>query len=231
MNEFLFVLVGGAISLVSSATVTWFQGRQLHRRENRATARESVRQLTGLLIAERDTPSTTDSTMGSSPLAEAEMLSMTITERRTRERLRQLIRLLGECRLPELEQLSGVKSAQARQVVCEHALEVLGANFRNDRRLPAIPKTVQKLLDTEEEALSVRAGSAPQPGRVATEWLGIEDSDDADTSFSAAESEGTQPASRKVRRSPRTTQRTKSKTEGKDNGDAATDSSPESAAT
>ncbi|MFC3998026.1 hypothetical protein ACFOVU_18995 [Nocardiopsis sediminis] len=158
MNDFLLVLTGAAISLVSSVTVTWLQARQLRRGELRVAARDSTRQLTGLFIAERDLQGA-----GPSPaLAEAEMMAVAIADRRTRDRMRALIRLLREAGLPELQELSGTKAEPARRVLCDHALEVLGAHFRGER-LPALPPQVQKMLDVEDEALNIHAGGAPKP--------------------------------------------------------------------
>ncbi|MFC4563734.1 hypothetical protein ACFO4E_17875 [Nocardiopsis mangrovi] len=157
MNEFLLVLTGAAISLVSSVTVTWLQARHLRRGELRVAARDSTRQLTGLFIAERDLQGG-----GPSPaLAEAEMMAVAIADRRTRDRMRALIRLLREAGLPELQELSGTKAEPARRILCDHALEVLGAHFRGER-LPALPPQVQKMLDVEDEALNIHAGGAPK---------------------------------------------------------------------
>ncbi|GAA3737156.1 hypothetical protein HDA32_005481 [Spinactinospora alkalitolerans] len=192
MYDFLLVLAGGGISLVSSAAVTWLQGRHSRRTEGRAAAREATRQLTGLFITERDTPSPGDGT-ASSALAEAEILSVTIADRRVRDRVRDVIRLLRECRLPELEELSGVKAERAVQMLCDHALEVLGAHFRGDR-LPALPQNVQKMLDAEEEALNIHAGGAPKQASAPKAPA-------ADAPAAAASPEP--PTSRKVRRKPR----------------------------
>ncbi|MEY9214608.1 hypothetical protein NI17_018935 [Thermobifida halotolerans] len=157
MNEFLLVLAGGAVSLVTSATVTWLQGRYARRSETRLAARDATRQLTSLLIAQRDAPEGTPST---TVLAEAELLAATITTRRTREAVQEVIRLLRECELPELEQLSGVRAARARQILCDHGLAVLGAHLRGDR-LPSVPETVRSMRSVENEALNIRAGGSP----------------------------------------------------------------------
>ncbi|WP_017626368.1 hypothetical protein [Nocardiopsis chromatogenes] len=162
MDEFLLVLTGGAISLASSATVTWLQTRHANRGESRAVARESTRRLTGLFIAERDA-----ALMGEGPsagLAEAETLAVALADRRTRERIRDAVRLLRELHLTELQELSGQRAAPGRRMLCDHALEVLGAHFRGEK-VPAAPQAMQKMLDVEDEALSIRSGSLP--GRAA----------------------------------------------------------------
>lgn len=156
MHEFALVLIGAAISLVSSVTVTWLQGRYLRRSELRASARESTRQLTSMFIAERDNPSDLTSTEPSPNLSEAEMTAAAIADRRTRERVRALLRLLRELKLPELQELSGVKPERSRDLICEHALEVLGAHFRSER-IPSLPQPVRKILDVEDEALNIHA--------------------------------------------------------------------------
>lgn len=205
MNDFLLVLAGGAISLVTSSTVTWLQGRHARRAEVRSAVRESTRQLTGLLIAERDRP---DSSASSTALAEAEILSATITDRRTREAVRDVLRLLRECELPELQELSGIRSTRARQILCDHGLDVLGSHLRGDRA-PATPESVRKLLSVEAEALNIHAGapaSAPAEEAPAPEPA-------------AAAAEG--PASRKVRRRPQSTRATADKNTGKDAETAA----------
>ncbi|GAA1755341.1 hypothetical protein GCM10009834_10860 [Streptomonospora arabica] len=161
MYDMLLVLTGAAISLVTSVVVTWAQGRQVRKGENRVAARESTRQLTGLFIAERQGAAESDGAEPTPALAEAEMMSVAISDRRTRERMRAIIRLLRELWLPELQELSGAKPAVMRPLLCDHALEVLGAHFRNER-LPAVPQNVQKMLDVEDEALSIHAGGAPR---------------------------------------------------------------------
>ncbi|TQN28309.1 hypothetical protein FHX37_3642 [Haloactinospora alba] len=154
MNEFLLVLTGAGVSLVSSVTVTWLQARHTRKTEARAAARGSTRQLTSLFITERDTPENGTS------LTEAEVTSVAIADRRTRERVQTLVRLLRELDLPELRELSGTEPQRARRTLCDHALEVLGAHFRGER-LPAVPQDVQRMLDVEDEALSIHAGGAP----------------------------------------------------------------------
>ncbi|MUL41336.1 hypothetical protein FZ103_09115 [Streptomonospora sp. PA3] len=157
----LLVLTGAAISLVTSVVVIWAQARHIRKGENRVAARESTRQLTGLFIAEREGSEESGGTEPTPALAEAEMASVAISDRRTRERMRTIIRLLRELSLPELQELSGAKPAVMRPLLCDHALEVLGAHFRNER-LPALPPSVQKMLDVEDEALSIHAGGAPR---------------------------------------------------------------------
>ncbi|MBB5998599.1 hypothetical protein [Streptomonospora salina] len=157
----LLVLTGAGISLVTSVVVTWVQGRQARKGENRVAARESTRELTGLFIAEREGAAENGGTEPTPALAEAEMMSVAITDRRTRERMRAVIRLLRELRLPELQELSGANPAVLRPLLCDHALEVLGSHFRNER-LPALPQSVQKMLDVEDEALNIHAGGAPR---------------------------------------------------------------------
>ncbi|MBB4935107.1 hypothetical protein F4561_006001 [Lipingzhangella halophila] len=157
MNDFTLIILGAAISLVSSVSVTWLQARYLRRTELRATARESTRQLTSMFIAERDNPAETTSKEPSANLTEAEMTAAALADRRTRERVRALIRLLRELKLPELQELSGTKPERARQQICDHALEVLGAHFRAER-IPGLPQSVRKILDVEDEALNIHAG-------------------------------------------------------------------------
>ncbi|RNL85816.1 hypothetical protein [Halostreptopolyspora alba] len=159
MHEFALVLIGAAISLVSSVTVTWLQARYLRRSELRASARESTRQLTSMFIAERDNPTDLTSKEPSPNLTEAEMTAAAIADRRTRERVRTLIRLLRELRLPELQELSGLKPERGREVICEHALEVLGAHFRSER-IPGLPQQIRKIIDVEDEALNIHANGA-----------------------------------------------------------------------
>ncbi len=158
MNEFLLVLTGAAISLVSSVCVTWLQARYLRRSEVRATARESTRQLTSIFIAERDNPVDSANKEPSVNLTEAEMTAAALVDRRTRERVRALVRLLREFKLPELQELSGLKPERAREAICDHALEILGAHFRAER-IPSLPQSVRKILDVEDEALNIHAGS------------------------------------------------------------------------
>ncbi|RCV50003.1 hypothetical protein, partial [Marinitenerispora sediminis] len=159
MNEFLLVLTGGAVSLVSSSAVTWLQGRQAGRVRDRTVARDSARQLTGLFIAARDARGPAGET-----LTEAEVVAVGLTDRGVRERVRDVLRLLREHRLPEMEELSGVRAQQARRVLCDHALEVLGAHFRGER-MPAVPEPVRRMLDVENEVLGVRSGGvADTPG-------------------------------------------------------------------
>ncbi|MFS8515003.1 MAG: hypothetical protein LOD87_14980, partial [Planifilum fulgidum] len=105
MNEFLLVLTGCGICLVSSVIVTWLHSRHVHRGEARTAARESTRQLTALFIAERDAALEGDGPTDG--LAEAEMLSIAVADRRVRDRVRAAIRLLRELHLPELQELSG----------------------------------------------------------------------------------------------------------------------------
>ncbi|MDA2814922.1 hypothetical protein O4J56_30030 [Nocardiopsis sp. RSe5-2] len=158
MDEFLLVLTGGAVSLASSATVTWLQTRHAYRGEARAATRESTRRLTALFIAERDA-----ALMGEGPsagLAEAETLAVALADRRTRERVRDAVRLLRELHLTELQELSGQRAAPGRRMLCDHALEVLGAHFRGEK-VPAAPQGMQKMLDVEDEALSIRSGALP----------------------------------------------------------------------
>lgn len=161
MYDMLFVLTGAAISLVTSVVVTWVQSRNARRTELRIAARDSTRQLTGLFIAEREGAAETGGTEPTPALAEAEMMSVAIADRRTRERMRAIIRLLRELPLQELQELSGARPAVVRPLLCDHALEVLGAHFRNER-LPAVPQSVQKMLDVEDEALSIHAGGPPR---------------------------------------------------------------------
>ncbi|WP_193790040.1 hypothetical protein [Streptomonospora alba] len=157
----LLVLTGASISLVTSVVVTWVQGRQVRKGDNRVAARESTRELTGLFIAEREGAAENGGTEPTPALAEAEMMSVAISDRRTRERMRAIIRLLRELRLPELRELADANPAVMRPLLCDHALEVLGSHFRNER-LPALPQSVQKMLDVEDEALNIHAGGSPR---------------------------------------------------------------------
>ena len=188
MNEFLLVLAGGAVSLVTSATVTWLQGRYARKAETRAASHTATRQLTRLLIAQRDAAEEAPSTAA---LAEAELLAATITARRPREAVQEVIRLLRECTMPELEQLSGVPAQQARQLLCDYGLAVLGAHLRGDR-LPQPPETVRNIRRVEEEALKIRAGGVSAASAGA-------DEPPAETAPKIT--------SRKVRTKPRTTRR------------------------
>ncbi|MEV2278130.1 hypothetical protein AB0I72_21340 [Nocardiopsis sp. NPDC049922] len=156
-NPLLLILLGAGISLVTSVVVTAVQARLIRRDGVRNASRASARSLTSAFIAERDTQDPNQSF-----LAEAELTVMAMTDRKTRDRLRDVIRLLRERELPEIEELSGVKSARARQMLCDHALEVLGAHLRAER-LPEVPAQIRKMLSVEEEALSIHAGETPKP--------------------------------------------------------------------
>lgn len=151
------LLVGAGISLATSVVVTALQSRQIRRTDTRAASRTSARNLMSAFISERDSDG-----QGENFLSEAEMTVMAMTDRKIRDRLRDLIRLLRERSLPEVEELSGVESDRARRLLCDHALEVLGAHLRNER-LPEIPSTVQKMLSIEEEALRMRSGEVSVP--------------------------------------------------------------------
>ncbi|MFI6576776.1 hypothetical protein ACIBFB_13315 [Nocardiopsis sp. NPDC050513] len=153
----LLILLGAGISLVTSVVVTAVQARLIRRDGVRNASRSSARSLTSAFIAERDTQDPDQSF-----LAEAELTVMAMTDRKTRDRLRDVIRLLRERELPEIEELSGVRSARARQLLCDHALEVLGAHLRAER-LPEVPAQIRKMLSVEEEALSIHAGETPKP--------------------------------------------------------------------
>ncbi|MDT0329855.1 hypothetical protein [Nocardiopsis lambiniae] len=156
-NPIVLILLGAVISLVTSVVVTGFQARLLRRNEVREASRASARRLTSTFIAERDSSDTTDGF-----LAEAEMTVMSMTERKTRERLTSILRLLRERAMPELEELSGVRADRARLLLCEHALEVLGAHLRSER-LPETPAEVKQMLRVEEEALNIRSGDKALP--------------------------------------------------------------------
>jgi len=151
------LLVGAGISLVTSVVVTALQSRQIRRTDTRAASRTSARNLMSAFISERDSDG-----QGEKFLSEAEMTVMAMTDRKTRDRLRDLIRLLRERSLPEVEELSGVDSDRARRLLCDHALEVLGAHLRHER-LPEVTSTVQKMLSIEEEALRMRSGEVSAP--------------------------------------------------------------------
>lgn len=203
MYDFLLVLAGGAVSLVTSATVTWLQGRYARRSEARSTARDATRQLTGLLIAEREASGEAAS---SATLAEAELLVATITHRRTREAVRDVIRLLRACELPEFEQLSGVRSARARQLLCDHGLNVLGAHLRGERP-PAAPDEVRRMLGVENEALSIHAGGVPTSAAAASSSPGSGSGSGAKPARGASTSDTPAVSSRKVRNRPRTSRK------------------------
>ena len=152
------LLLGAAISLATSVVVTAFQARQIRRTDIRASSRSSARSLMGAFIAERDAGDSKENF-----LTEAEVTVMAMTDRKTRDRLRHLIRLLRERELPEVQELSGVKADRARELLCDHALEVLGSHLRSER-LPEVPEQVRTMLNVEEEALSIRSGEPPKPG-------------------------------------------------------------------
>lgn len=156
-NPLALILLGAGISLVTSVVVTGLQARLIRRDGIRTSSRASARTLTSAFIAERDS---TDSKENF--LAEAELTVMSMTDRKTRDRLRDVIRLLRERNLPEIEELSGVKAERARQLLCDHALEVLGAHLRSER-LPETPAQVRRMLSVEEEALSIHSGEDPRP--------------------------------------------------------------------
>lgn len=191
MDEFVLVLTGGAISLVSSATVTWVQGYRSGRSRDRAVARESARQLTSLFIAARDVPGGISGSEGVATLAEAEVVVIGISDRAIRDRVQGVLRLLRECHLREVEELSGVKAERARRLLGDHALEVLGAYFRGDRT-PALPAPLRKMLDVEDEALGIHSGAVAKP---VVRTAASPESADA----------GEPPASRKVRQRPKAT--------------------------
>ncbi|GLU46513.1 hypothetical protein [Nocardiopsis ansamitocini] len=158
MNELTLVLTGAAISLVTSAVVTWLLGRQARQTQDRSAVRDSARRLTAVFIAERDA-STAGTEAGSpSRLAEAEAVSLALTDRKVRGRIGDVIRLLRESGITELQELSGVRSGRGRSLLCDHALDVLGAHFRGER-LPALPEAIRKMLDVENEALGIHSGS------------------------------------------------------------------------
>ena len=161
-NPLVLILLGAGISLVTSAVVTGLQARIVRRDDIRASSRTSARALTSAFIAERDSGDNKESF-----LSEAELTVMSMTDRKTRDRLRDVIRLLRERGLPEIEELSGIKSERARHLLCDHALEVLGAHLRSER-LPEIPAPVRKMLSVEEEALSIHSGEAPRPSEPIT---------------------------------------------------------------
>ncbi|MFE3458034.1 hypothetical protein ACFXKD_10850 [Nocardiopsis aegyptia] len=156
-NPILLILLGAGISLATSVIVTAVQARIIRRGDIRASSRSSARSLTSAFIAERDADDSRESF-----LAEAELTVMSMTDRKTRDRLRDTIRLLRERTLPEVEELGGIKAERARQVLCDHALEVLGAHLRSER-LPETPPQIRKMLSIEEEALSIHSGEAPRP--------------------------------------------------------------------
>jgi hypothetical protein len=161
-NPLVLILLGAGISLVTSVVVTAVQARLVRRDAIRTSSRASARTLTSAFIAERDSVDG-----GDSFLAEAELTVMSMTDRKTRDRLRDVIRLLRERALPEIEELSGVRAERSRQLLCDHALEVLGAHLRSEK-LPEVPATVRKMLSVEEEALSIHSGETPRPAEPIT---------------------------------------------------------------
>ncbi|GAA0987807.1 hypothetical protein [Nocardiopsis tropica] len=156
-NPLALILLGAGISLATSVVVTGLQARHIRRNDIRTSSRSSARSLTSAFIAERDSDGRQEGFV-----AEAELTVMSMTDRKTRERLRDVIRLLRERNLPEIEELSGVKAERARQLLCDHALEVLGAHLRSER-LPEVPDPVRRMLTVEEEALSIHSGETPRP--------------------------------------------------------------------
>ncbi len=156
-NPAVLVVVGAAVSLATSVIVTALHSRQIRRAELRTSTRTSARNLTSAFIAERD-----GTGGGTDFLREAELTVMSMTDRKTRERLSGIVRLLREHDLPEVEQLSGVSAVTAKRVLCDHALDVLGAHLRADR-LPEVPAVMRKMLSIEEEALSIHSGESPKP--------------------------------------------------------------------
>lgn len=156
-NPAVLVLIGAGISLVTSVVVTALHSRQIRRAELRTGTRTSARNLTSAFIAERDGTSE-----DADFLRESELTVMSMTDRKARERLSAVVRLLREHDLPEVEQLSGVSAATAKRVLCDHALDVLGAHLRADR-LPEVPEVMRKMLSVEEEALNIHSGEAPRP--------------------------------------------------------------------
>lgn len=156
-NPAVLVMIGAGISLLTSAVVTALHARQIRRAELRTGTRTSARNLTSAFIAERD-----DTGDDTDFLREAELTVMSMTDRKARERLSAVVRLLREHDLPEVEQLSGTSAVTAKRVLCDHALDVLGAHLRADR-LPEVPVVMRKMLSIEEEALSIHSGEAPKP--------------------------------------------------------------------
>lgn len=211
-NPAVLVLLGAGISLVTSAVVTALHAGQIRRAELRSGTRNSARNLTSAFIAERDGDG--DKTEF---LRDAELTVMSMTDRKTRERLTAVVRLLREHELPEVEQLSGVGSATAKRVLCDHALDTLGAHLRADR-LPEIPAAMRKMLSVEEEALSIHSGETPKPSAP------IEKS----SVTARPRHTGSTPAKSTTARKT-TTKTTKSGTKpsGKTGGRAATAASPE----
>ncbi|MEU3018802.1 MULTISPECIES: hypothetical protein [unclassified Nocardiopsis] len=214
-NPAVLVVIGAGISLVTSVVVTALHSRQIRRAELRTGTRTSARNLTSAFIAERDGTGN-----GADFLREAELTVMSMTDRRARERLSEVVRLLREHDLPEVQQLSGVNATTAKRVLCDHALDVLGAHLRADR-LPEVPALVRKMLSVEEEALSIHSGEAPRPSEP------IEKSQvtprprhtgTAKGSAGTGASGGSGTTARKSAKSPRTT----AKTSGKSGGRAST---------
>lgn len=166
MEPLIYVVIGGAISLVSSATVTWLQNRHSRRVASRGAARTANRELTRLFIAERDAARFTDEHADTHKATEgirteAEMLTNAITDKRVRERLRSMVRLLQQLHLPELWELSGTDTARGRAILCGHALDVLGSHFRAER-IPSLPDEIQRLTKVEDEALHIHHGGTPR---------------------------------------------------------------------
>ncbi len=88
-NPIVLILIGAAISLVASVAVTGLQARLLRRNDVREASRASARRLTSVFIGERDSADSADGF-----LTEAEITVMSMTDRKTRERLAAVLRLL-----------------------------------------------------------------------------------------------------------------------------------------
>lgn len=163
----LYVLLGAAIALVGSVLATWVQGTLTRRATAREKTQAAVHELWRLFIDEREAGESAGGITAGRGLGEAELLTATITDRRVRERVTVVLRLLRVSALPEMAELSGIPAPQARQELCAHVLEVLGTQLRNER-LPALPESVQTLTRVESEALKIHAGGAA-PRAVASE--------------------------------------------------------------
>lgn len=196
-----YILLGAIIALVGSVLATWVQGSLMRRASARDATQSAIHELWRLFIDERESGGTTTDggvTTGHT-LGEAELLTATIADRRTRERVTLVTRLLRECELPEMEELSGMPATRARHVLCAHVLNVLGTQLRNER-LPALPETLQSMQRVESEALKIHAGGSPKPRT----------SEPANTPTPAtndeASAQSTTVSRSKVRRRPRTAQ-------------------------
>ncbi|QVQ50563.1 hypothetical protein J4H86_16850 [Spiractinospora alimapuensis] len=158
----LYILLGAIIALAGSVLATWVQGSLTRRANAREATQGAIHELWRLFIDERESDGSATGITAGRTLGEAELLTATIADRRTRERVTLVTRLLRECELPEMEELSGMPADRARRALCAHVLDVLGTQLRNER-LPALPESLQSMRRVESEALKIHAGGSPKP--------------------------------------------------------------------